>query len=243
MLSENYIYHPEQLNGEELDAFLERGWYRMGQSLFTTHFVSLQDHVYRVFWLRYNLTGIRFRKYRQRLLSRNKDFNVSLKPMELTDELEELYTLYKTGIDFEPALSVQHWLYGDQVNNVYDTQIFEIRDDHKLIAAGVFDNGNESIAGIMNFYHPDYKKYSLGKYLMLLKMEYAISKKMKWYYPGYVVYNYPAFDYKLFADKKASEIFIPELESWKLYDAELIEQYGNSFANFLKDEKDKNGPI
>jgi len=26
MLHENYVYYPEQLTGEELDAFLARGW-------------------------------------------------------------------------------------------------------------------------------------------------------------------------------------------------------------------------
>ena len=100
MHSENYIYYPEQLTGEELDAFLEMGWYRMGQSLFTTHFLFLDETIYRVFWLRYDLKELVLSNTQRRLKKRNEQFNVSVKPLEITDELEELYALYKTALDF-----------------------------------------------------------------------------------------------------------------------------------------------
>jgi arginine-tRNA-protein transferase len=236
MLSENYIYYPEQLTGQELDVFLEKGWYRMGQSIFTTHFISLQERIHRVFWLRYNLNSLVLGRTHHRLIKKNKQFKTLIKPMEITDELEELYALYKTGIDFEPAQSIHHWLYGDQVNNVFDTDLVEVRDNEKIIAAGIFDKGHNTIAGIMNFYHPDYKKFSLGKYLILAKMRYAKANNKQWYYPGYIVYNHPGFDYKLFADKSATELFIPEQEGWKLYTAELLDQYGNAMNAFFDNQ-------
>jgi arginyl-tRNA--protein-N-Asp/Glu arginylyltransferase len=233
---ENYIYYPEQLNGEELDAFLEKGWYRMGQSIFTTHYISLEDQVYRVFWLRYNLQKLTLSRRQLRLIKRNERFSITKKPFKITDELEELFALYKTGIDFEPALSVQHWLHGDQLHNVFSTELLEIRDNKKLIAAGITDSGHESIAGIMNFYHPEYKKYSPGKYLMLLKIQYAKAKNIKWYYPGYIVYNHSGFDYKLFVDKNAIEIFIPEMENWELYNSALMDRYGNGMISFFESQ-------
>lgn len=227
MLSENNIYYPEQLNGEELDDFLEMGWYRIGRSLFTTHFILLNDYVYRVFWLRYNLKNIVLSKSQRRLKNRNKQFNVSVKPLEITNEIENLYSIYKTSINFEAAISVQHWLYGDRPPyNVFDTELIEIRDKDKLIAVGIADQGSESIAGIMNFYHPDYKRYSLGKYLMLLKIEQAQRRNLRWYYPGYIVYQRPEFDYKLSFDKRAVEVLIPEMKGWQLYRSQLIEEYG-----------------
>ena len=75
----------------------------------------------------------------------------------------------------------------------------------------------------MNFYHPDYKKFSLGKYLMLIKIQYALQAEKKLYYPGYIVHNYPRFDYKLFVDSNAAEIYIPERQGWFPYDAALLE--------------------
>jgi leucyl-tRNA---protein transferase len=217
MLNENYVYYPEQLTGEELDAFLARGWYRMGQSIFTTHFISLADHAYRVYWFRYDLQKLKPGKAVKRLTKLNAHFDITIRSFEISGELEQLYSLYKTHIDFEAAQSVQYWLHGDQVNNVFDTQLIEIRDNEVLIAAGVFDKGHESIAGILNFYHPDYKKFSLGKYLMLVKIQYALQAGKKLYYPGYIVQHYPRFDYKLFVDEQSAEIYLPEAGQWFLY--------------------------
>src|SRR6478609_11279297 len=133
------IYYPEQLKGKQLDAFLERGWYRMFQSLFTTHFITERDRLYRVFWLRYNLHSVRFERKLQRLMQLNNGFTYAIKKAALTDELESLYALYKTGISFDPAQSVQQWLFGDSEANVFDTYIVEVKDRDVLIAAGVFD--------------------------------------------------------------------------------------------------------
>jgi leucyl-tRNA---protein transferase len=227
MLHENYVYHPEQLTGEELDAFLARGWYRMGQSIFTTHFISLPDQAYRVYWFRYDLQKIKIGKPIKRLTKLCSQFHVTIRSFELSEELEQLYTLYKTHIDFEAAQSVRHWLFGDQLTNVFDSHLVEIRDNGVLIAAGVFDNGGDSIAGILNFYHPDYKKFSLGKYLMLVKIQYALQAGKKLYYPGYIVQRYPRFDYKLFVDTDAAEIFIPEKQGWFAYDPALLNNAEN----------------
>ncbi len=227
MLSENYIYYPERLDGKELDNFLEMGWYRMGQTIFTTNFLSLKDKSYRVFWLRYNLHNLTLSQSLQRLKNRNKQFEVSVKSLAITDEIEELYAIYKTGINFQAAPSVHYWLYGGAPTfNAFHTEQIEVRDNGKLIAVGIADCGFESIAGIMNFYHPDYKKYSLGKYLMLLKIEASQKKNFRWYYPGYIVYQRAEFDYKLFLDNNALEVLIPEMKGWRLYQSQLVEKFG-----------------
>jgi len=232
-MRDSYIYYPEALSGQQLDRFLARGWYRMGQGLFTTHYIIQQAVLYRVYWLRYDLEKVRFGKSRQKLMSQHKKFTVSVKPVQVSDELEELYALYKSAIPFEPAESVTQWLFEDRDSNVFDTECIEVRDGRKLIAAGVYDKGLRSIAGIMNFYHPDYKKYSPGKFLMLLKTDLARAAGCRWYYPGYIVQGYPKFDYKLFIDKKAAELYIPERNGWQVFDPSLLMQPGDQPGDWL----------
>ncbi|HMU46543.1 MAG TPA: hypothetical protein PKC72_09255 [Chitinophagaceae bacterium] len=237
----DYIYFPEQLSGKELDVLLAKGWYRMGQSIFTTHYLLKEDGIFRVFWLRYNLKKIKISKSSQRIININKRFRTSFQPMKLSDELEELYKIYKSSIDFDPAASVQQWLYGEQTTDVYDSCLIEVRDNDLLIAAGIFDKGQKSIAGIMNFFHPEYKKYSLGKYLMLIKTAYAIESGMRWYYPGYLIYGYPKFNYKLFIDKENAEIYIPEENSWSIYNAEKLDEIMKDFLSRQSgDDKEDN---
>lgn len=234
-MTEPGIYYPEYLSAEQLDAFLSKGWYRMGQGIFTINYLVKDDSIYRVYWLRYYLLKASFGKTQQKIKAINGRFTTSIQHLQITDELEALYALYKTGIDFDAADSVHYWIYMEQTRNIYNTQVIEIRDNNVLIAAGIFDLGSNSIAGIMNFYDPAYKKYSLGKYLMLLKMEYAKTLGMQWYYPGYIVYGYPKFDYKLFADKTAAELFIPELNAWVNYNAALLDVIDN-VSNRYSDE-------
>ena len=213
----NNIHFPDQLTGSELDEYLEKGWYRMGQVIFTTNYIVYEDLLYRVYWLRYHLPDVTLNRKHRQILKVNERFSVTLQPFQLSAEIETLYNHYKTGVVFDAPESVAHFLYDGGTGDVYDTMSFELRDGGKLIAVGIFDRGKESIAGIMNFYHPDYKKYSPGKFLMLLKLRYAQEQGKKWYYPGYVVAGNTRFDYKLFLGIDVASIFFPEDNCWMSY--------------------------
>jgi arginyl-tRNA--protein-N-Asp/Glu arginylyltransferase len=69
----------------------------------------------------------------------------------------------------------------------------------------------------------------LGKYLITLKIGLGKSRNFDWYYPGYVVYQRPEFDYKLFVDNKAVELLMPEMRGWQLYQRKFIDEYGIVF--------------
>jgi leucyl-tRNA---protein transferase len=218
----NDIHFPEQLSGDDLDEYLAKGWYRMGQIIFTTNHIVYEETVYRVYWLRYYIPSIQYGKSHQKIVTSNQHFSAETKPLQITEELEGLYALYKSSVSFQASETVRNFLLDGGTADIYNTSVIEIRDNNKLIGAGIFDNGNNSIAGIMNFYDPAYKKYSLGKYLMLLKINYAKSTGKTWYYPGYIVAGYPKFDYKLFIGKDIAEIYLPEFSSWMKYDLTLI---------------------
>jgi arginine-tRNA-protein transferase len=211
------IHFPYELTGPELDYYLSIGWYRMGQTIFTTHFIPVNDKIHQVYWLRVLVQQVQYGKKQKKLLAINKHFSVTIKPFSPSDELDELYASYRTSVSFDAPVTVNGFLlneYEDEFKNIYDTHVIELRDAGRLIAAGIFDNGENSMAGIMNFYHPDYASKSLGKYLMLLKVNLAIESGKKYYYPGYIVSGYSKFDYKLFPDKKRTEWYDPEHNEW-----------------------------
>lgn len=217
-------YNPEHLTYDQLDTLLSLGWYRMHQSVFTTNYIFIDGRTLRVFWLRYPLQAFQFSKKQQRLFRQNAGFTIINKPIVLTDELEDLYVHYKSSLSFEPATTIAEWLFGEERDkNIFDTHAIEVRDGDSLIAVGIYDLGKNSIAGIMNFYNPDYKKFSLGKYLVLLKAKHAMATNRHWYYPGYITYGYPAFDYKLFLGEENIEMFVPELNGWQGYNKTLVD--------------------
>jgi arginyl-tRNA--protein-N-Asp/Glu arginylyltransferase len=110
--------------------------------------------------------------------------------------------------------SIRDYLAGEAQVSIYNTKCYEIREGKKLIACGYFDEGDSSLAGILNIYHPDYKQTSPGKFLMLLKINYALQQQKKFYYPGYISTGITKFDYKLFPGKECAEVFITRKQQW-----------------------------
>jgi leucyl-tRNA---protein transferase len=220
---------PEELTGAELDAYLEKGWYRLGQLVFTTDFIPNGEHMYRVFWLRFRLADIAYGKKQLTLLKQNQHFEITIKHLEITSEAEALFQQYRASIAFEVSPTMANYLFDGSifaanVDNIFQTDMIEVRDRGRLIAIGVFDNGATSIAGILNFYHPEYGRFSPGKFLMLLKIKHAIDCGKEWYYPGYIAHNYTKFDYKLFPGRNAAEIYDSVRQKWLPYEDGLMER-------------------
>ena len=95
------IFYPSRLTGTELDVFLSMGWYRMGQGIFTTHGIVQQDQVYRVFWLRYDLQQLAPpKKSTKKITESCSHFEAIVRRLNVTQEMEDLYEVYKAGIQF-----------------------------------------------------------------------------------------------------------------------------------------------
>ena len=202
------------MKGNKLDMCLDMGYFRMHQDIFTCRYLVVNDAICPVHWLRIVLPNVEYKARQRSLLRSNAQFQVTVKPFVLTDEAETLYARYKSAVDFDAPESVEFWLMNGSTINIFDTYAVEVRDGNRLIAVGIFDNGTHSIAGIMNFYDPAYRKHSLGKYLMLQKIDYARHQQKRYYYPGYMVSNYPKFDYKLFPCEAATEVFDDTTGEW-----------------------------
>ena len=217
--------YPKSISPQELDDYLKIGWYRMGQAIFTTDSIKDNFNEYPVFWLRIHLPELTTSKTHEKIYKANKHFKVTIKPLDITDEMEDLNEQYWLSTIIGSPFLRDSLLEGAD-NSIYSSYAIEIRDGNRLIAVGIFDDGLVSIAGIINFYDPGYKKYSLGKYLMLLKAQYAFSQGKTWYYPGYIIQGYPKFDYKLFVDRDASEIYIKSTDEWIRFNT-IVWEHGN----------------
>lgn len=191
------IQLPELLLPTALDKYLEDGWFRMGQSIFNCNVLHFNKQFYSAIWLRHNLSKYQDDSTFKKLQKLNAKFTVRIQPASITSEKEFLYAKYKTGIAFDTAESLTDLLLIPDLPSIYNTQEVCIYEEDKLIAVGFFDLGGIAAAGIVSFYDPDYKKYSLGKYLIYHKVAYCHRMGYQYFYPGYFAPNYALFDYKL----------------------------------------------
>lgn len=210
------VYLPETLQHHELDAYLESGWFRMGQTIFTTNFLHFNDKLYSAIWLRIGLNELEEEATQQKLFKRNGIFRHEIKKAVVTPEKENLFERYRASVTFEASTSLNMLLMGKTATqNVYDTYEIDIYENDKLIAVGYFDLGDKSAMGITSIYDPLYKKYSLGKYLIYLKIAHCKSLGMEYFYPGYFVPSYSYFDYKLTIGKSTLEFLQLKSQRWK----------------------------
>ena len=216
MFTEKHYF--DHLSHQELDAYLARGWYRMGQAVFTCRFLMFEGQLYSAIWIRLPLANYSFRKSLRKIKKKvEARFQVELGPVRLDLEKERLYQRYRRAFPGRIAPTLQISLMDDSNKNLFDTQEIRIYDGRKLVAFSFFDLGTKSVASILGVYDPEYASYSLGFYTMIREMEFAIAEDKEFFYPGYVVPGYQRFDYKLRIG--TVDYYNERLNQWEAYES------------------------
>ncbi len=188
----------EQIRGELLDHFLSKGWYRMGPSIFTSHFILYDNQLYSTIWLRTILKDYALSKSLRKIKKKNnKAFTHVIEPFQQSREIDDLYQVYKKVFKGPLPDTLADYMTHSLESGVYDTRLVKVYHEDKLVACSIFDVGTQSIGSIFGFYHLEYTNYSLGLYTMLIEIDFCQSHAMDYYYMGYFVPGNPRFDYKL----------------------------------------------
>jgi leucyl-tRNA---protein transferase len=219
-----YSLNPDSLKQSELDLLLSLGWYRMHQHVFACSHLNLEVP-HRVHWLRYPLAEIKIHSSHKRIRKNCRAFRYTIEVSStIPDAHESLYANYRQTIDFDGADTVHQCLFGEAEasENIFKTRCISVFDRERLIAGGYFDVGENSAASILHFFDPCYKNYSLGKYLMLLTVDFLQSSGYTFYYPGYLVVGNPKMNYKLFIGKEATQYFESETATWFYFQEHIL---------------------
>ena len=206
--------------GDSLDYVLADGYFRMGNDIFTTNEVFVGNYgksvIYDpVFWLRVNLKKAKETATTKRIRKKCAGFSFIIQEANITEEIEALYALYLASVNFDGYPSCEACIPAiNTAASVFDTYMIKIFDQDQLISVGFFDKGLKSLMSVLHFYHPDYKRYSLGKFLMLITKDFAQDAKMDFVYPGYFTIDGTKMDYKIFPQIEAIEVFLSKDKAW-----------------------------
>jgi len=208
-----------------MDKLLSLGYFRSGKSMFHSPVTFIDGIANSTIRTRQTLAIHQLSKSSRKLLAKNnRIFTHKLVPLDLDKEILELYDVYRTEC-FKGELNgeLSEWLDGSLENELYNTQICKIYFEDKLVAASFVDLGLESMASIMGIYHPDFSKYSMGIYSMLVEVEYGKKMDLIYYYPGYILSASPRFEYK----KKVGNLEYKSFDSreWKALETLEMESF------------------
>ena len=88
---------------------------------------------------------------------------------------------------------------------------------------GLFDNGEESATSILHFYDHGYSRHSLGRYLMLLTVDWLREHGFRYYYPGYITSGDKRFDYKLFLGQDHACCYDHGRKTWVPFSEDILQ--------------------
>ncbi len=180
------------------DQFLEEGYFRTGHTIRRTRFLFVEHQMYSTIWSRVDLQSFRFRKSHRKLLKRNEGkFRYEVLPYTATRAQDELYERYQRSHPLDVGRTLEDVFGNQPTTHDFDTYRCLVYEGERLVAFSCFDLGGETLASIFAAYEPEYARYSLGFYSMLLELEYGRAHGFRHYHPGYCVPGLGAFTYKL----------------------------------------------
>ena len=189
---------PDLLAPAELDAYLARGWYRMGHALITTDLLAWRGELRTTIWTRLDVRGHRLpRSLRKLMASNGRRFEVRVGRLVMDDAREQLYARYLEKVGGERVASLMDVVGGEPGLSLFDTREISVWSEERLVAFSWFDLGEESVQSLIGVYDPAFSKHSLGLYTMLLEIRQTEVLGRRFHYAGYVLAEPSSMDYKL----------------------------------------------
>jgi arginine-tRNA-protein transferase len=196
-----------ELDAEELEWFLSRGWRKFGHYFFRPACPDCRACTP----IRVDVQRFRLSRSQKRVLRKCRDVQVEVGPLRYHRQLFNLYRVhsqerFQQKVNFAdfvihfhspacPGLLARYWL------------------DKSLVAAGYLDQSNTALNSIYFIFDPDLSHLSLGVYGALQEIHHAQSLGLSHYYLGYWTRGCARMAYK--AGFRPHELYTWKDQRWQ----------------------------
>ena len=183
---------------EQYQAMLERGWRRFGKM----HFVPECTGCTKCISMRIDVANYKFSKSEKRVINKNKDTKLYIRPPSMTLEHLNLYDKYHAYMNgkkdwpyspIEPNDYLKSYVEGKEE---YSKEFLYMRDN-KLIGVALVDILPQSISAIYCYYDHSYENLSIGKFSILAQIKIAKEMNIPYIYLGYWIKDHQSMGYKI----------------------------------------------
>ena len=192
----NEEFYTLKVSPPHLDVLLANGWRHFGTQFFRYNLTFYNGRVCRVFPLRIRLSDFSLSKNKRRIIAKNQDLQIVVRPVEIDEEKEELFESHKHRFKHNIPFSIYDFLSFDAANIPCETLEVGVYREKNLIAASFFDVGETSVSSIYAMFAPAEASRSLGIFTMLAEIEFARKQGKDFYYQGYCYDEVSFYDYK-----------------------------------------------
>lgn len=181
----------------QYQAMLERGWRRFGKM----HFVPECKTCTKCISMRIDVKNYKFSKSEKRVINKNKDTKLYIRPPSMTLEHLSLYDKYhkfmndKKGWPYSAIEPEDYKKSYVESKEEYAKELLYMKDD-KLIGVALVDILPNSISSIYCYYDHDYSDLSIGKFSILAQIKIAKELNIPYIYLGYWIKDHYSMGYK-----------------------------------------------
>jgi leucyl-tRNA---protein transferase len=192
----NDEFTAEAVSPVRLDAYLADGWRHFGTYFFRYNLGIYEGEIRFVIPLRIRLSEFSLSKSQSRVLRKNADLRCEIRPIRITEAVEDLFVRHRLRFKQHPPDSLHTFLSDDPANKPCEGLELAVYEADKLVAASFFDAGRSAISGVYAVFDPELSHRSLGIFTMLKEIDFAIESGREFYYQGYCYSGESFYDYK-----------------------------------------------
>jgi arginyl-tRNA--protein-N-Asp/Glu arginylyltransferase len=192
----NEAFYADEVLPDQLDKLLERGWRHFGTHFFRYSYGFYELDIREVIPLRIRLEDFSLSKSQRRILRRNADLRIEVRPISITPEAEELFHRHKSRFKNGIPDSLYDFLSTEANSVPCEAKQISAYEDNELIAVSYFDIGDRTCSGVYATFDPKRSDRSLGIFTMLKEIEFAVDNRKQFYYQGYSFSGNSFYDYK-----------------------------------------------
>src|SRR6476660_7027837 len=151
----NEEFFADSITREHVDLLLADAWRHFGIYFFRYSLGIYNEEIRRVEPLRVRLRDFTLSKSQRRVLKRNEDLRVEVRPIVITDESEELFHRHKQRFESGTPISIYDFLSEDPATVPSDASEIAVYKDDTLVAVSYFDEGDKATSGIYASFDPE----------------------------------------------------------------------------------------
>jgi arginine-tRNA-protein transferase len=196
MTSQEQYFICWSAGARRMDELWAEGWRHFGPLFFRYRRWEHGGRRYTVMPLRIDLGRFTPSRSQRRVLARNRDLRIEVRPTELDREMERMFENHKRRFSDEVPDSLNNFLSHRPANVPCRNETICVYSGDRLVAAHFLDLGHDATSAVYAMFDPTESRRSLGIHTMLLAIDYTRTQGQRYYYPGYACHEPSLYDYK-----------------------------------------------
>ena len=182
---------------ERMDALWAEGWRHFGPVFFRYRRWHYEGRILTITPLRLDLARFGPSRSQRRVVARNQDLRVEVRPTALDAEMRGMFEAHRRRFRTDVPDSLYNFLSEVAPSEVpCRNETIRVYAGGRLVAAHFLDVGRTATSSVYSMFDPSESRRSLGVYTILLAVELSNRLGCRHYYPGYATREPSPYDYK-----------------------------------------------